>query len=143
MSLRSLLPKRECVPGLKAATMAPQALVDVAAVLERPLVAPLLHLGIIKQTSPFSSFYSLTAVDLDGEAVDFGEYRNKARRFGVCCARRASHRALTAPARPGRLRQVVLALNVPTAGDWGAEETYKVRSGQRVTVNRGLRLDSP
>ncbi len=53
--------------------MAPQALHDAVAVLERPLT----HLGIIKQTSPFSSFYSLQGVDIDGQPVDFGAYRDK------------------------------------------------------------------
>ena len=73
------MPQRECVPSISPADMAPQALHDAVAVLERPLT----HLGIIKQTSPFSSFYSLTGVDIDGEPIDFGAYRDKARRGRV------------------------------------------------------------
>ena len=78
MSLRSGQ-QRECVPRLTAVeAMAPQALHEVAAVLERPLT----HLGIIKQTSPYSSFYSLSGTDIDGANVDFAAYRNKVR--AVC-----------------------------------------------------------
>ena len=64
------------MPRLTAVeAMAPQALHEVAAVLERPLT----HLGIIKQTSPYSSFYSLSGTDIDGANVDVAAYRNKVR----------------------------------------------------------------
>ena len=120
------------MPSLIAADMAPQALHEVAAVLERPLT----HLGIIKQTSPFSSFYSLSGTDIDGATVDFGAYRNKVR---VVCVGlgfaprppRARCSALRRPRVPAVRRQVVLLLNVPIGGDWGAEDTYKARRHAR------------
>jgi hypothetical protein len=102
------------------------------------------HLGLVKQSSPFTSFYSLEAEDIDGVPIDFEAYRNKAR--GGLCGRgrarlphvsgclqglrlpvrvRARVRALTT--RAGA--QVVMLVNVPVTSE-GTEVPYKARGGR-------------
>lgn len=54
------------------------------------------HLGLLKQASPFTSFYSLEAADIDGAPIDFEAYRDK----------------------------VVMLVNVPVTSE-GAEIPYK------------------
>jgi hypothetical protein len=66
------------------------------------------HLGLLKQASPFTSFYSLEAADIDGAPIDFEAYRDKAR-SGAVFSSHASEGRKRLFARTARVRGVCAA----------------------------------